>query len=66
MEARGTSFSRTVTFDALAGSDYSRTIDDLPLARVGIEKSLHLTIRYKLGSVRLEHALLVPGAIALK
>jgi hypothetical protein len=66
VESRGTSFSRTVTLDVLAGSEYSRTIDDLPLGRIGIEKSLHLTIRYKAGSVRLEHALLVPGAIALK
>jgi len=60
------SFSRDVVLDFLAGAELSRTIDNIPLERVGIAKQLHLTIGYRPGSVQLEHALLVPGAIALK
>jgi hypothetical protein len=60
------SFSRDVSLDFLTGPELSRTIDDLPLDKVGITKQLHLTIGYHTGSVRLEHALLIPGAIALK
>jgi len=58
--------TRSVTVDVLPGADTSRTIDDAPLAKLGIGRSLHLTIAYKNGTARLEHALLVPGAIALK
>src|SRR6202023_3402483 len=47
VDSHGTSFSRTVSLEPLAGSDDSRTIDDLPLARIGILRSLHLTIRFK-------------------
>ncbi len=64
--SRNVTFSREVALDYFAGADYSRAIDDAPLQRFGIAKTLHMTIGYKPGSVRLEHALLVPGAIALK
>jgi hypothetical protein len=57
---------REITVDLLPGSDSSRAIDDVGLQKLGIERSLHLTILYKAGSARLEHALLVPGAIVLK
>jgi hypothetical protein len=57
---------RPVFIDLLPGADTSRTIDDAPLEKLGIAKTLHLTIAYKNGSAHLEHALLVPGAIALK
>lgn len=57
---------RLVTIDLLPGADTSRTIDDAPLAKLGIDRTLHLTIAFKSGSARVEHALLVPGAIALK
>jgi hypothetical protein len=57
---------RPVTIDLLPGADTSRTIDDAPLEKLGIAKTLHLTIAYKNGAAHLEHALLVPGAIALK
>ncbi|HMD02592.1 MAG TPA: hypothetical protein VKG44_06445 [Candidatus Baltobacteraceae bacterium] len=63
---RGASFAHTLTVEFLAGAEISRTIDDVSLARLGIAKTLHLSIAYKPGSARLEHALLVPGAIALK
>ena len=64
--SRNVSLRREVALDYFAGADYSRAIDDAPLQRFGIAKTLHMTIGYKPGSVRLEHALLVPGAIALK
>lgn len=64
--ANGESFSRTVPLEFLDGGETLRTIDDVPLAKLGIPKSLHLTIGYRPGSVRLEHAMLVPGAISLK
>jgi hypothetical protein len=66
LSSHGTTFSRRVALEFFSGGDYSRTIDDVPLERFGIARTLHLTIGYKPGSVRLEHALLVPGAIALK
>jgi hypothetical protein len=59
-------YVRNVTLELVPGAESSRTIDDVPLQRLGIAHSLHLTIAFKNGSVRLEHALLVPGAIALK
>jgi hypothetical protein len=64
--AGGASFSRSVPLDFLDGAETSRTIDDAPLNKLGIKKSLHLTIAYHPGSVRLEHAMLVPGAVTLK
>ena len=64
--SRGTAFSRRISLEFFSGGDYSRSIDDVPLERFGIARTLHLTIGYKPGSVRLEHALLVPGAIPLK
>lgn len=57
-------YVRQLALDATLAE--SRTIDDVALVKLGIEKTLHLTIAYKPGSVRLEHALLVPGAVALK
>jgi hypothetical protein len=66
LASNGQSFSREVVLDFLAGAELSRTIDDLPLDKIGIGKQLHLTIGYRSGSVQLEHALLIPGAIALK
>lgn len=61
-----TSFVRQVPVDRVPGADSSRAIDDLPLAKLGLSRTLHLTIAVKNGAVRLEHALLVPGAVALK
>jgi hypothetical protein len=59
-------YVREVTLDLVPGAESSRTIDDVSLQQLGVRRSLHLTIAYKGGSVRLEHALLLPGAIALK
>jgi hypothetical protein len=62
----GTSFERTVSLHSVDGAASSRTIDDVPLDKLGIAKTLHLTIGYKPGGVTLERALLVPGAVPLK
>jgi len=60
------SFSQTVSVDYLPGAEISRTIDDVSLARLGIARTLHMTIAYKPGSAKLERALLIPGAVVLK
>ncbi len=57
---------RKVALDVVSPDEASHTIDDAPLQPLGIAGTLHMTIGYKGGGVRLEHALLVPGAIALK
>jgi hypothetical protein len=62
----GESFSRSLPVEFVDGTELSRTIDDIPLDKLGIAKTLHLTIGYRPGTVRLEHALLVPGAIPLR
>lgn len=67
LSARGRpSLTRRVALDTALGDETSRTIDDAPLQALGITGTLHMTIAYRSGTVRLEHALLVPGAIALK
>lgn len=67
LTARGeTSVIRKVALDVMSSAEASHTIDDAPLQPLGIAGTLHMTIGYRAGVVRLEHALLVPGAIALK
>jgi hypothetical protein len=66
LSSRGTTFNRDVTLDFLAAAELSRTLDDVPLEKLGINGTLHLTIAYRPGTIRLEHALLIPGAKALK
>ena len=51
---------------AFISAESARAIDEIPLAELGIEKRLHATFLYTGGTVRLEHALLVPGAIPVK
>lgn len=60
------SFSQTTSVDYLAGAEVSRAIDDVSLARLGIARTLHMTIAFKPGSAKLERALLIPGAVVLK
>ena len=64
--ARGQSFSRVVPLEFMAGASSSPTMDDVPLGKLGIERTLHLTILYKPGHVHIEHAMLLPGAVPLK
>ena len=57
---------RSTTYSRLPNEATARTIDDVPLQSLGIGKTLHLTLAVHAGAARLEHALLIPGAIALK
>jgi hypothetical protein len=66
LSTKDQSFGRTTTLDFLGGEELSRTIDNVPLAKLGIPKTLHLTLAHKAGSLALEHALLIPGAVTLK
>lgn len=66
LSTKDESFVRTTSLEFLTGEELSRTIDNVPLAKLGIPKSLHLTLAHKPGSLVLEHALLIPGAVTLK
>ncbi len=57
---------RTAAYSRLSNDATARTIDDVPLQSLGIPKTLHVTLAVRGGNVRLEHALLVPGAVVLK
>lgn len=65
LSAGGSNVNRTAGLDFVA-ADAARAIDDIPLAPLGIKKTLHSTFLYSGGSVKLEHALLVPGAVTVK
>jgi hypothetical protein len=62
----GESFSRNATLEALGPGEASRMIDDVSLQPLHLGRTLHMTIRYRARGLRLEHAMLVPGAITLK
>lgn len=50
----------------LAGEGISRVIESFDLAELGLQGTLHLTLAYAGGLVRVEGALLTPGAITIK
>lgn len=50
----------------VAGEKISRVLEDLDLTRLGLTGTLHLTLSYSGGLVRIEGALLTPGAITVK
>jgi hypothetical protein len=60
------SVSRTLALHFVAGESVSRVFETLDLARLGLTGMLHLTLAYSSGLVRVEGALLTPGAIAIK
>ncbi len=60
------SLAHTTTIDVLKGATVSRNVDDVALAPLGINATLHLTLAYRNGAVAIEHALLLPGATPLK
>lgn len=60
------SFSQQNTLQFIAGESASRVIEDVALGRLGLEGTLHLTLVYHGGLVRVESALLTPGAITIK
>jgi hypothetical protein len=62
----GQKMTRPLTIDVVGGASVTRAVDDVPLAEIGSNKVLHLTIGYRNGEASLEHALLLPGAVVLK
>jgi hypothetical protein len=61
-----TSFSHTTSIEVLPGAAASRATDDVSLAPLGLQYTLHLTLAYREAGVTIEHALLLPGAVPLK
>jgi hypothetical protein len=64
--APGGSFSRSIEMHFVAGEGVSRIIESLDLSRLGMSGTLHLTLAYADGRVRIDGALLTPGAITIK
>jgi hypothetical protein len=64
--AKGRTVAKTTPLAVVAGALTSRTIDDIDLAPLGLKRALHMTLAYRAGSVELEHALALPGAIPIK
>ncbi|MGA2394153.1 MAG: hypothetical protein ABSH03_12515 [Candidatus Lustribacter sp.] len=62
----GQHLTRPLTIDLVDGAPVTRAVDDIPLADLGSNKQLHVTIAYHSGTALLEHALLLPGAVVLK
>jgi hypothetical protein len=64
--AQGKTIVKTTPIAVVAGALTSRTIDDIDLGPIGPKRTLHMTLAYRAGSVELEHALALPGAIPIK
>jgi hypothetical protein len=62
---RGT-LRRSTDLRFINGEGVSRILESLDLAKLGLAGTLHLTLAYSHGLVRLEGALLTPGAITIK
>lgn len=61
-----TSFHHATSIEVLPGAATSRTVDDVALTPLGLNYTLHLTLAYAAGAARIEHVLLLPGAVPLK
>ncbi len=64
--AVGGSVRRSIELHFVAGEGTSRVLESLDLAPLGLAGTLHLTLAYSRGIVRVEGALLTPGAITIK
>ncbi|MDP9110638.1 MAG: hypothetical protein M3M96_03270 [Candidatus Eremiobacteraeota bacterium] len=64
--APGGSFSRRSTMHFITGEGPSRVLENVPLAQLGLKGILHLTLIYAAGVVRIESAMLTPGAVTIK
>ena len=60
------SFSHSTSIEVLPGAAVSRSVDDVALGPLGLNYTMHLTLAYAGGAARIEHVLLLPGAIPLK
>jgi hypothetical protein len=61
-----TSFTHTTSIEVLKGAAASRATDDVSLAPLGLQFTMHITLAYREAGVVIEHALLLPGAVPLK
>ncbi|MHB8177282.1 MAG: hypothetical protein ACYDA5_01925 [Vulcanimicrobiaceae bacterium] len=59
-------YRRTSILQFIAGQASSRVIESVSLASVGLHGTLHTTLLYRNGQVRLDGALLTPGAIVIR
>ncbi|MBV8067033.1 MAG: hypothetical protein JO113_03570 [Candidatus Eremiobacteraeota bacterium] len=64
--APGGTLRHSAELHFLAGEGVSRVLETLDLAKLGLSGTLHLTLAYSRGEVRVEGALLTPGAITIK
>lgn len=64
--APGGSFSRPGTMRFILGDGPSRVLQNVELSPLGLEGTLHLTLVYAGGTIRIESAMLTPGAITVK
>ena len=64
--APGGTLRRASDLHFMDGEGVSRILESVDLARLGLTGTLHLTLAYSRGLVRLEGALLTPGAITIK
>ena len=62
----GGSISRSSTLRFVSGEGPSRVLENVNLAELGLTGTLHLTLVYAGGEVRVEKAMLTPGAIIIK
>jgi hypothetical protein len=59
-------FNHATSIEVLPGAAVSRAVDDVSLAPLGLQYTLHLTLAHRAAAVTIEHALLLPGAVPLK
>lgn len=64
--APGGSFSTSTTMKFIQGEGPARLLQSVDLDPLGLTGTLHLTLVYGSGVVRIEDALLTPGAITIK
>lgn len=64
--APGGTLRRSSELHFMSGERVSRVLESLDLTKVGLSGTLHLTLAYSRGAVRVEGALLTPGAITIK
>lgn len=64
--ATGGSFSRSAKLRFVTGEGPSRVLENVDLDKLGLTGTLHLTLVYAGGEVRVENAMLTPGAIIIK
>ncbi|HEX4014408.1 MAG TPA: hypothetical protein VHX17_11075 [Candidatus Cybelea sp.] len=64
--APGGTLRRSSELHFLAEEATSRVLESLDLTKLGLSGTLHLTLAYVRGAIRVEGALLTPGAITIK